>query len=646
MAIGDTHVVQRDKQSAQDESAQLRAIYQGLQRQMPLLYPVALANIAGLHLSTGGQLAALKSPATALILLLFWRLLHWIRQRNADPSPEKIAGELRSTLLMTIFLVGGFSAWAQTLLTSHPQATNSIVLFTSLAAIGCAYALSSYPLAARVPLIILGLPLATRLIFTGQTPEIGMGTSLLLIIGLIIRLLRVQDTSRRELVTSRIQLKDESERARAAQDQAIILAETDALTGLANRRALLAALETAFAENVPLALAFVDLDGFKPINDAFGHTTGDAVLEGVSLRLEARFSGEALVARIGGDEFAILWRGPRAAAGRQAAAEVADIVNTPMLIGHRVLRVFACCGVVLADSRESGPTDLMRQADTALYAAKTNGRGQFVAFSDALHERQLRQAAVESALADGTARDELRVVFQPIRNLLSGRIECFEALARWSNDALGQVPPMEFIPAAERMDLISDLTDEVLDLTIRAARSWPDDIRVSFNVSALELCNPNAAERLLRKLKNEAFDPRRFQAEVTETALLSDFDTARYNVAALRRAGATIALDDFGAGHASISYLREMRFDAVKLDGSLMSGFTTSSQGRSLIAGVIALCRSLGVRCVAEHVETRQELKLLSELGCDFAQGYLIGRPVEPDRVQGYVEMRGRRRAA
>lgn len=630
-----------------EDKAQARAAYQALQRQVPLLYAVALANVVGLHVSTGGELLAVESPATVLVVLMGWRLFHWIRQKDADLSDSEISRELKKTLIYAVVIAGGFSVWAQALLTTNPQAALPIAFFASLAALGTAYALSSHPAAASVPLLLLAFPLAGRLLSSVESAQIGMAISLLLLIGLTARLLGVQNRTVQALVASRLKLRQENKRVQAAERKAQQLAETDTLTGTANRRAFLARLNRAAAEQQVSAVALVDLDGFKPINDAFGHATGDAVLQCVSERLEDRFSGEALVARMGGDEFAILWCGPEAQElAENSAGEICSLIELTMLIEHRPVRVFACCGVATSEAADWTSSGLLSQADMALYAAKAEGKGRFIFFSKELLERQRRRAAVESALASGAAENELTIVFQPILDVATGRVEAFEALARWKNDRLGDIGPAEFIPAAEQMDLIGRLTDKTLDLALDDATGWPEELCLSFNISALHLCEQGAAERLLDKIYKAGFDPRRFQAEVTETALLANFQLARDNITALRAAGVIIALDDFGAGHASISYLREMSFDVVKLDGSLMTDIATSQQSKKLLRGIIDLCRSLGVRCVAEHVETSEQLGILRELGCDLVQGYLIGRPKRlAERYEHRTLLSGRRAA-
>lgn len=617
-----------DRELADPETvAQLRAAYGGLKCHVPLLYAVALANIVGLHVATGGQLTSITSPAPPLFLFILWRLYHWLRNRSFEPSARQIVLELRKIIFYAVALAGIFSGWAQFLLSTDQSSTNSVVFFGSLATVGCAYALSSYPPAASIPLVLLGVPIAIRLVLFGDTPQLGMGLSLLLVMLLIWQLLRAQNRTVTDLVSSRLGLKDEAQRAQAAEANSNRLATVDVLTNIANRRALLRALRAAETERGHATLALVDLDGFKPVNDAFGHHSGDLVLKKVARRLNERFADKALVARMGGDEFAILWRDQVGSDIAQLGRDICDLIQKPMVVERRPMRVFASCGIVDRLSGIWNRTDLLRQADLALYAAKARGRGHSICFSETQLKQEKRRAAIERALASGLAETEISVVFQPITDFAKQQIVAFEALARWENSELGPVEPSEFIPAAEQMHLIDRLTERTIEAALSCAIEWPHDMVLSFNVSAIQLCELGAAERLLSKMYQVGFEPARFQMEVTETALLADFSLARDNIRVLREAGSIIALDDFGAGHASISYLREMCFDVVKLDGSLISDLTHSVQARQLLHGIINLCRSLDVRCVAEHVETDAQFSILRTLGCDMAQGYLIGRP-------------------
>jgi diguanylate cyclase (GGDEF)-like protein len=626
--------------------ALLEERYRVLLRQIPLLYAVALANFLGLYLATGGKFETLWSPSTLLIGVVALRLVHWLRARNRVLPAARVVRELQKTWCFALLVSAGFSIYAQSLiLGGNPEYDGQVITFGTLAAIGCAYGLSSLPSAARLPVLILGLPLAIRLIVLRDVAHVGMGLSIVVVLLLILHLLHLHNRSFRELVESRSAIAGERERAQRAEKQAKaeqakarIIADTDPLTGLANRRAFLRALGRR-ARALPrsgssFALAMIDLDGFKPINDTFGHATGDAVLKEVGARLTVASGRGAHIARTGGDEFALLLPdaasvGDAQAAGGALCATLAEAFR----VDGREFRISACCGITLLTPADCNAGQALIRADTALYSAKENGRSGVALYSAAMDEIHRRRSLIEQALRLPETKGQIGLVYQPISDLATGELRALEALARWDHPELGAISPAEFIPAAEQINVIKELSDTLLAQAAAEAGRWAKTVRLSFNLSAVQLCTEGSSSRILAILGVVGMDPRRLQVEVTETALLVDFSVARENLQALRTAGARIVLDDFGAGHASISYLREMQFDGIKLDGSLIIQATESLRSRRLLKGVVELCTSLGLPCVAEHIETEEQRALLREFGCRDGQGYLLSRPVDADRA-------------
>jgi len=621
--------------------ALLEVRYRTLQRQIPIIYAVALANILGLHLATGGEFNTLLHPANLLILFVIARLVHWTRARRRRLEPEAILGELRKTFLIAGLFSACFCYWAIDLLnTVGPMVQNIVILFASLAAIGCAYGLSSFPSAARLPLLLFALPMALRLVASGDAAHIAVGISLGLVTFLLLRLLSVQSTGFTHIVRSRSEIDAERQRAQKAEETALaekarvkVVADSDPLTGLANRRAFLAALEGEVARpgrSEAFAIVLVDLDGFKPVNDTFGHAAGDAVLGEVGRRL-TDMAGAGLVARMGGDEFAMLipacsGRGAAERLGRRIGAEL----KRPYVIDGREFRLSGGCGLHLVAPGESDVTLAISRCDTALYSAKQAGRGEYALFTSAMEEVTRRRSALERALRDPDVHRQIGLVFQPIYNLATMELRSFEALARWEHPELGPISPGEFIPITEQINAVEAIAANLLTRAAAEAVQWPEQVRLSFNLSAVQLCSASAAPAILACIAAAGLDPRRLQLEVTETALLVDFVSARHNLRMLRRAGARIILDDFGAGFASISYLREIDFDKIKLDGSLIVKAADSPPAMRLLRGVVDLCASLGVPCIAEHIETEAQLALLRQLNCGFGQGYLLAQPLQP----------------
>ena len=633
--------------------ALLEERYKALLRQIPLLYIVALANFLGLHLATGGEVDSLASPALLLVGLVIVRLVHWLRARHRPLEPEQILRELRKTWVYALIVSVGFSAWAVTLIEGGgPDYDGHVILFGTLAAVGCAYGLSSFPSAARLPLLLLGLPIAGRTILTGETSHVGMGISVAIVILIILHLLGLHNDRFAQLVQSRSEIAAERERARRAEKlakaekaKARLVADTDPLTGLANRRAFLRALTrragTLQRGGAVFTLAMVDLDGFKPINDTFGHATGDAVLEEVGGRLAAAAGEAALIARTGGDEFALILPDTRCpAAARSMGAAICSALREPFLVDGREFRLSGCCGLSLLTAADCNVTEALIRADTALYRAKQNGRSGAAVYTPEMDQLHRRRTQIEQALRQPETQENIGLVYQPIRDLSTGELRAFEALARWEDPALGAVSPGEFIPIAEQINVIRELSDNLLGKAAAQATRWADTIRLSFNLSAVQLCTMGSARKILSILARAGMDPARLQVEVTETALLVDFSVARQNLQELRAAGARIVLDEFGAGHASISYLSEMQFDGIKLDGSLIATVLDSLRSRRLLKGVLDLCASLGLPCVAEHIESEEQLALLRELGCRDGQGYLLAQPMDAEAAAGMAAPR------
>jgi predicted signal transduction protein with EAL and GGDEF domain len=345
------------------------------------------------------------------------------------------------------------------------------------------------------------------------------------------------------------------------------------------------------------------------------------------------------VARLAGDEFAILWREPPRGGIAANGRRLMDHLNRPADIEDHRVQLSVCCGIATTGAVDLGtPSRFVACADTALYAAKDQGAGQLRTFEAAMDLPRRRRAEIEQALQQEGWAENIDVLYQPIVELRTGRVAAVEALARWTDQHLGQVPPGEFVPVAEQLNLVGELSDAMLAKALPQTACWNDDIRLSFNLSAVQLGSSRLAGGLLTALAAAGVAPTRLQVEVTETALLADFDTARANLQRLREAGVTVAMDDFGAGYASIGYLREIAFDQIKLDGSLVSSAQDCPERKLLLSAVIGLCRALRVEPVAEHIETQQQLRLLVTLGCSLGQGFWLYEPLTAGAIRNLLE--------
>ena len=610
---------------------------------MPWVYAILLVNLGGLIISLSDQFTYLIGAGIPVCAVLSARLVHWMRMPSRDVSDVVAVAELRRAVLIGTCITAAYCVWILTIYAqSSGDARSHIVLFGSLAAMGCSYALSPMPTAAKVPLLFLGVPLALVLTASDDTVHAAMGVALFTLLFVTLKLNEAQNVTFTRLVNSRIDVELEKQRAEAAERSALIerslarkLADTDVLTGLGNRRALLAEIDARVrAQDGPFAVALLDLDGFKAINDTFGHSTGDELLVEVGRRLSDLVGDTGFVARLGGDEFAILFGGQDERAAMRLIDQAIDRIARPYTHHERNLMVSACAGIALRSGIESDPTQTIRMADIALFSAKRRGRGTAELFSNALELGVKRRAEIEMALRAPGVEMEIELAYQPIVDLESMKVCSFEALARWRHSELGWISPSEFIPITEQISVVERISEALLARAAAEAVRWPESIRLSFNLSAVQLCSEASAQRILQLVADAGLAPSRLQLEVTETALLGDFDAARRNLALLSKAGVQLALDDFGAGYASISYLREMSFDAVKLDGSLLTAAHADPAGMRLLKGVLDLCGAVGLPCIAEHVETEHQVELLRQLGCQYGQGYWLARPMAAHRAR------------
>jgi len=406
----------------------------------------------------------------------------------------------------------------------------------------------------------------------------------------------------------------------------------DSLTDLPNRELLRRWLEHAFVQRQgshPSALLFVDLDGFKTVNDSLGHATGDTVLQAVARRLLDAVSDRGAVARLGGDEFAVLVEDTDLAGLRQLAEHVLARLSVPLDLGNRHLVVTASVGVATSDGAPSAG-DLLRNADLAMYAAKEAGRSRFTFFAPSMHEAVVRRLTLEAGLRQAISQQQLQLAYQPIFDLRTGQVTGVEALARWSDPSLGVIAPSEFIPLAEASGLVVPLGSWVLSQACRQAKTWrtrfpSQPIVVAVNLSVRQVREPHLVEAVAGTLSETSLDPTALVLEITEGTLMDRLDAFR-TVQRLRDLGVSIAIDDFGTGYSSLARLRDLPVDLVKIDKSFIDAIDDQG-GAPIAAATIALAHSLGLRVVAEGVETEEQVAFLRGQDCDAAQGFLLHRP-------------------
>ncbi len=405
----------------------------------------------------------------------------------------------------------------------------------------------------------------------------------------------------------------------------------DALSGLPNRSALLEHLRQSVGDQrrneSDLAILYLDLDGFKEVNDSYGHDVGDQLLRKVAKGFEA-MAGDHLLVRLGGDEFAVVVTDPRAAAIAWDLGErLVRFFNKPFDVGGRVISISASVGIALIDGADISVDEALRRADVAMYQAKQQGRNRVCAFDDSLDAMRLKRIAIAAELRRSLERDELMMLYQPVYGARDGNITSVEALVRWPrSDDSRPISPVEFIPIAEETGLIDELGVWTLRRACRDALAWPG-IKVAVNVSPAQFHNPHFANTVAILLKDVGFPPDRLEIEITETYLITHPETAAKGIDAVRALGIAVALDDFGIGYSSIGYLRSFTFDKLKLDRSLIANIDRDPHAQKLVQATVTLAGALNLSVTAEGVETEEEATLLRIAGCDAFQGFYFGRP-------------------
>ncbi len=418
---------------------------------------------------------------------------------------------------------------------------------------------------------------------------------------------------------------------------------TDELTGLANRRLLSDRLAHSLAiaqrERRILALLYIDLDGFKLVNDSLGHTVGDLLLIQVAQRLRSRIRQSDTLARLGGDEFTVVLTTMRTTKEAELVAESLLQVLAKLFVvaGHEIV-IGASVGISLFPQDGADPVTLLQQADSAMYAAKSNGKNRVVCFTPELGSSVRERLSLENQLRGAIARKEIHLQYQPEFDVSSRRLIRFEALARWRHPLLGAIPPAKFIPVAEESGQIVALGAYLLEQACSEAVQWqaiaPYPVQVAVNVSSLQFTRTTFVDEVEHTLKQTGLKPELLQIELTESIMLTSAERAAGTMKRLKVLGVSLAIDDFGTGYSCLSYLPSLPFDMLKIDRSFVPGLESRSGAKGIVQFLITLAHSLNMQVVVEGVETEQQLEVIKKLGGNGVQGFLLGRPTSNPRSQ------------
>jgi diguanylate cyclase (GGDEF)-like protein len=430
-----------------------------------------------------------------------------------------------------------------------------------------------------------------------------------------------------------------------ANQRVLELARLDALTGLPNRAFFLDRLEHIEARERrgegTFSVIMLDLDRFKNVNDSLGHAAGDALLREVASRLRSAIRDGDVAARLGGDEFAIIQaRCPdQRGSALNLARRISRLIAEPFQLPDHQVEVGTSIGIAMAPEHGSDPHELLKKADLALYRSKSAGRNCFTLYDHAMSAELEARNTLESDLRQGIVRGELELHYQPVFDVMSGGCSSVEALVRWRHPQRGLIPPDQFIPLAEQTGLIVPLGEWILGRGCRDATSWPANIKLAVNLSPVQFKQADLFDVIVSVLEDSGLPPERLEIEVTESVLLEPGLENSAFMKRLKQLGVLLALDDFGTGHSSLSCLTAFPFDKIKIDRSFVSNLTKRNKSLAIISSVVTLARGLDMSVTAEGVETREQFELLRTLGVNFAQGYLLGRPVPIRELKSRSEL-------
>ena len=615
--------------------------------QMPLLYFIVCVNMIALayeYYGAAPRALTVYAPVGICGVCLL-RSYNWFSLRRSPPDHPTAVRYLRMLFVFSVAFSLLFVAWAlelssYTIARPPGQMTpqGHVAFFIGVTVICCGFLLRQARVIALTVVAVVAALFVFYLATRGHITETALAINLFLVVAGVIYAMAAGSFEFENFIHSRAEM---IELTRRFEQQA----NNDALTTLANRRAFFT--ELAVVQSCPerirrIAVGVFDLDDFKAINDLYGHSTGDEVLREVGTRLQSFAGPLVFIARLGGDEFAvILYRVSSLNEILSFGERVCAIISTPIEVGDSSFTVGASAGFATSINGQTTRDTLYDHADYALYRAKAQGRGAAVVFAAEHAKTVKRGVLIEHCLRTADLESEMSLQFQPIVDVATGAPDGFEALARWKSPELGHVSPGEFIPIAERSEMISSLTLVLFRKMLAAARQLPDDLRVAFNLSARNLASPQLILEIKTLLERSDVDPRRVEVEVTETAFMNDFGMARSSIGLIKSLGARIALDDFGTGYSSLSHAHRLPLDKLKIDRSFICDIESNPLSRQIVSTIISLSQQMQIDCVVEGVETQEQVDVLQRLGCAKMQGYFFARPLDFEDARAFARTHG-----
>jgi diguanylate cyclase (GGDEF)-like protein len=615
----------------------LKAQYRAFSSQMPMMYFILLSSswvLAITHIHSSPLVLTVCVPLL-FTFLCGLRMIFWLRNRSISPTTEIAHAAMTRTNRLAVGIAIAFTGWSFMLAPYGDAYQQSYVAFyMAITVISCIFCLMYLRSAAVIVTAIVNGAFIVFFISFGDPIFIAVAVNVALVCAGMISVLLTNYRNFEQMIISQ-------HRSKALSDENLRLANVDSLTDLPNRRAFFSNLEfeltKAKSVGSRVALGLIDLDGFKPINDLYGHSAGDRLLVEVGKRLLVLPEGLKAY-RLGGDEFAII--AAHSSNDDQflsAANALIERLHHPFDMVEANVKISASMGIAIYPDLASTPERLFDQADYALYHAKSTRRGSAILFN-ANHESQINiDARIEQALKQADVSKELSLTFQPIMDIRWGKPIGFEALARWESPTLGQVSPAQFFPIAERAGIVGLLTRPLLRKALEAASQWDRNIRLSFNLSAHDLNSNESALLLISIIESGNFDADRIDFEITETAFTHDFAQVKRSIEMLRSLGCGISLDDFGIGYSSLTRLHSLPFTKIKVDRSFVVNLDKKPASYKIVKSVLALSRDMGLQCVVEGVETQGELAVLQKLGATFVQGYIYSPPLLDSEVVEFI---------